>query len=114
LLTSLLPASNVQEVVRATAVWNQHRAEDHPGLSFVAFFCQHFLSQNKDDVSSDHHTLPIHPQQDAPWAVMDLYTRVTLTGFVVMDDHLARLYHTVEVQPARQGVSAPLWRPPQV
>jgi hypothetical protein len=113
-VTGLLPGANPTEIVRASAVWNHHRLAEHPQISFIDFIYEHFVANTHDDASGAHQALPIHPQHSAPWAFfMPPAFKCEKPFFTVYED-LARHYGEARVQPASQGVGAPLLRPPQV
>jgi len=113
-VTGLLPGANPTEIVRATAVWNHHRLSEHPQISFVDFIYEHFVANTHDDATGAHEALPIHPQHSAPWVFFMPAPYSLEKPFFVVTDDMARHYGQARVQPASQGVEAPLWRPPQV
>ncbi len=114
LLVGIVPRADVHELVRATAVWNQHRVSEHAEVSLLAFVYDHFVAHSHDDPTGAHRDLALNPGASVVWAIVS--PPLCLPAMpVAVPAHAdaARVLCGHVVEAARQGVGQPLWRPPQ-
>lgn len=114
LLVGVVPRADMHELVRATAVWNDHRAAEHAEVSLLAFVYDHFVAHSHDDPTGAHRDLALNPGASVVWAIVAAPLRLPAMPQAAPGlAGAARVLCGHVVEAARQGEGQPLWRPPQ-